>query len=110
MNTRRLSLSLVALGATAFGSYTQGENQALGKRVETLESRLEAVEDYLAAQAKAGQVLASTLDQSEKEGFTYGINPESRQTLLRGLHEVASTAQANVPGVKKAAGSKPNGG
>lgn len=98
MNIRRTSLSVVALLATTFGAYTQGENQALTKRVENLETRLAEVEDYLASQAQAAQELAGALDQSEKEGFTYGMNPESRHTLLRGLRQVTSAAQKGVPG------------
>ena len=109
MNIRRLVLRVVALTATVFGASTQGENQAMAKRVEALETRVQEVEDYLATQAQAAQVLASALEQSDKEGFTYGINPESRHTLLRGLREIAAAAQKDVPGAKQAGGA-PNGG
>jgi hypothetical protein len=61
---------------------------------------------YVEAQAKAAGVLRKVLDESEAKGFTYGINPESREVLLAGLHEFAQVLQDNVPGAKPAASGR----
>src|SRR5688572_20585954 len=42
---------------------------------------------YLDAQAKSAALMAETLDESEKAGFTFGINPDSRHILLTGWRE-----------------------
>jgi hypothetical protein len=60
---------------------------------------------YVEAQAKAAGVLRKVLDDSEAKGFTYGINPQSREVLLAGLHEFAQVLQDKVPG-PKAAGAR----
>ncbi len=52
---------------------------------------------YAETQAKAAAAMMVTLEASEKEGFTYGINPESRIVLLRGWREALMAAQSNVP-------------
>jgi hypothetical protein len=58
---------------------------------------------YIEAQARAAGELERVLAQSEEQGFTYGINPESREVLLAGFHKFAATLQDNVPGSKPAA-------
>jgi len=60
---------------------------------------------YLDAQAKVAQAMETTLDDSEKAGFTYGINPESRQLLLKGWREQLAGAQKDVPALPE---SKPD--
>jgi hypothetical protein len=75
-------------------------------RVEELEKRVDELENYLKAQSKAAAALTVALDKSEKEGFTYGINPASREALLAGLRQSATAAQQKVPGVKEG-GEKP---
>lgn len=65
---------------------------------------LDQVVAYLGAQAKAADELTKTLDRSEAEGFTYGINPRSREILLTGWRAHLQQAQASLPGAK-AAGS-----
>jgi hypothetical protein len=60
---------------------------------------------YLEAQAKVAQTMETTLDESEKAGFTYGINPESRQVLLKGWREQLSGVQKDVPAMPE---SKPD--
>lgn len=66
---------------------------------------LDQVVAYLGAQAKAADELAKTLDRSEAEGFTYGINPRSREILLTGWRAQLVQAQASLPGAK--AGKEP---
>ncbi len=58
---------------------------------------LEEAQKYIDAQAKAAKSMAETLDASEKAGFTFGINPESREVLLRGWREELDTLQQGVP-------------
>jgi len=57
---------------------------------------------YLDAQSKAARGMARTLDESEKAGFTYGMNPESRHVLLKGWRAQLSALQKDVPGAKAA--------
>ncbi|MBL8857060.1 MAG: hypothetical protein JNL28_00965 [Planctomycetes bacterium] len=52
---------------------------------------------YLDAQSKSASAMAATLDESERAGFTFGINPESRQILLRGWREQLTALQQAVP-------------
>ena len=52
---------------------------------------------YVNAQAKGAQQLAQTLAQSEEKGFTYGINPDSRIVLLKGMNSFVDSLQRNVP-------------
>jgi hypothetical protein len=68
-------------------------------KTEALEKRVEALEKYAQAQAKAAEALARALDESDAQGFTYGINPESRKVLLAGMREATAAAQQGVPGV-----------
>jgi septal ring factor EnvC (AmiA/AmiB activator) len=58
---------------------------------------LEEAQKYIEAQSKAAKAMAEVLDQSEKEGFTYGINASSREVLLRGWREQLDALQAGVP-------------
>ena len=51
---------------------------------------------YAAEQAKAAAAMLETLDASEKAGFTFGINPESRIVLLRGWRDALEAAQRDV--------------
>jgi hypothetical protein len=67
-------------------------------RTEALEKRVEALEKYAQAQAKAAEALARALNEADEQGFTYGINPESRKVLLAGMREAATAAQQGVPG------------
>ena len=82
------------------------KNDALATDLTDTQALLEKMQAYLEAQAKNAATLATTLDEVERLGFTYGINPESRQALLRGWREQLSAAQADVPSApaKKPAG------
>jgi hypothetical protein len=68
-------------------------------RKETAETR--ALANHLAAwaagQADGAAALALVLDDSEKKGFTFGINPESRVALLAGWRSFAAGLQKDVP-------------
>lgn len=69
--------------------------------VAELKELVQATVAYLEAQASAAAEMERTLAASEKAGFTYGINPESREILLSGWRERLATMQTNVPGRKK---------
>jgi hypothetical protein len=58
---------------------------------------LEEAQKYIDAQAKAAKSMAETLDESEKAGFTYGINPGSRELLLAGWRSQLEVLQEGVP-------------
>ena len=101
MNARRYGIPTLALVLGASFGITQDEEQ-LEKRVETLEQKLEAVETYLQAQAKTAGQFSKALDQSEEQGFTWGINPDSRETLLGAFRDQVTSIQKDVPGAKTA--------
>ena len=111
MNARRLTMPVVALALAAFGATKQVESGALAKRVDALEAQLEEVQGYLQAQADSAVALSKALILSEEQGFTAGMNFESRFTMLNGFHAHIDTLVKNVPGDKAKAdpkGSKPN--
>jgi HAMP domain-containing protein len=58
---------------------------------------LDEAQKYIDAQAKAAKALVEVLDAAEKAGFTFGINPESRELLLKGWREELDTLQQGVP-------------
>lgn len=88
--------ALAALGT--FGLATGQENAELEAKVAELEARTQEIEGYLANQAKAAETLQKSLDASEKEGFTFGINPRSREILLQAWRARASATASNPPG------------
>jgi len=78
---------------------TAAELALLRERVDTLErlNRQQALTitqttRYLEAQSKAAAALQEALARSEKEGFTFGINPRSREILLAGWRESLASA------------------
>jgi len=74
--------------------------QALMLDVQALQAHRSAVEHYLHAQAAEAQRMAATLNTSEEEGFTSGINFRSRELLLEGWHAQLEVLRKDVPGEK----------
>jgi hypothetical protein len=74
--------------------------EALAEDVAELKELAEATIAYLDAQAKAASKMERTLASSEDAGFTFGINPKSREILLEGWRETLATMQSDVPGAK----------
>jgi len=74
--------------------------EALSNEVAEAKKKMDATAKYAENQAKAAAAMTEALDQAEREGFTYGINPNSRHTLLRGWREMLATAQEDVPEVE----------
>ena len=52
---------------------------------------------YFDLQAKSAAAMEASLDEAEKLGFTYGINPNSRHVMLRGWREQLANVQKDVP-------------
>lgn len=64
------------------------------------EAEMQQVVVYLRAQAQAAGGLQRVLAEAEAKGFTYGINPESREVLLAGFDAFAQTLQTDLPGAE----------
>jgi peptidoglycan hydrolase CwlO-like protein len=71
--------------------------EALSTEVADLKKQFTATLAYFDEQAKAAAAMTTVLDESEKAGFTYGLNPDSRHILLRGWRDQLATAQKDVP-------------
>lgn len=85
------------LGAASSAAAVR-QDTGLEARVEVLEAQLAEVRAYLQAEAKSAKALSAALDVSEQEGFTFGINPRSREVLLEGFRSHAVVLQQGVPG------------
>jgi hypothetical protein len=73
-----------------------------GLRTELEETRalLDETVHYLHTSGKAAGAMVDVLAASEKEGFTFGINPRSREVLLEGWRAQLAETQKNLPGKK----------
>jgi hypothetical protein len=76
--------------------------QAKDKLAEQ-ESELADLRAWVAAQRGAAKSMQATLDESEKAGFTFGINPESRHALLRGWRSQLDAAGSEAKSAPKTA-------
>lgn len=108
-------LALLGLCVLAAAAVPQGNTNDLEARVKSLEHELadergrneEAREllvqtvAYLHAHAKAGEGVLGTLTESEKLGFTAGINFRSREVLLDGLRGYYASLEEDLPAVPK---------
>jgi hypothetical protein len=71
--------------------------EALSTEVVDAKKQFAGAMHYLEEQGKSAAAMESVLDQAEKAGFTYGVNPDSRHILLRGWREQLAAAQKDVP-------------
>lgn len=111
-------MAVVALRASAPAQAAQGDaaggaasSQALEARVSALELELqlqktrndegrlllEQTQAYLEKQSKAAQALLATLDVVEQQGFAFGENWRSRETLLAGMRAYWGDALTGLP-------------
>jgi len=111
-------LSLIATGCLALAAFQSGQTADAQSRLADVEKEMaelkskfaehekavgesralaEKTARYIGEQAKAATQMLDTLDQSEKAGFTFGINPDSRILLLSGWREALATAQKDLP-------------
>jgi len=97
----RLCIPLLALGLAGGYGIQEDAKDDLAARVSALEERLDAVERYLAAQAEAEQAVVAAIDRAVEQGFTAGINFESRKTLVAAWRKRAEAARQGLPGKKK---------
>ncbi len=77
--------------------------QEMANKVNELGKLAEETTAYLAEQSQAARGLVLTLSTSEEEGFTAGINPNSRKTMLGGFRAYLASQQAGIPSAKKKA-------
>ena len=106
-------IAVTALVAGFFAGW-QEETPSLDPQVAEMKSLVTALEERVAfleafaeGQADAGEKLATALTNSEKKGFTAGINPQSREILLKGLRAQAEAMQSGKnKGKEEEAGAK----
>ena len=98
------SISLPVQGQTQDSDALEARVAALEQELGTLQeenaqllARLDKTQAYLQAQANAAAKMLETLDQSEAEGFTKGINYQSRETLLAGFRAFWKGVGTGVP-------------
>ncbi len=70
------------------------------KRHDETRALLEQTLAYLDAQAKNAQTLLGVLDESQQLGFTAGINFQSREVLLGGLRAYWTEKPKGLPAVR----------
>ncbi len=99
------------IGASAF-SYAQDDAASLTQEVAALREDVAALRAeldeanalldstlaYLDRRSKSAAQMAGVLSASEEAGFTFGINPRSRQLLLEGWRKELSDRQKDLPG------------
>lgn len=78
-----------------------------GREAAQARSLVDTTVKYLVAQGESAKALGTALDESEKAGFTFGINPDSRKILLSGLREHVAALQKDLPKVAAPAPAKP---
>ncbi len=84
----------------------QSEMDDLRETVENSERVTRETIAYLEALSKTSAQMSKTLDSAEEKGFTAGINPSSRETLLSGWRAQLAKLQQNVPSLKKKSDDK----
>src|SRR5262245_57798172 len=79
------------------------EVATMKKEVEASKTLVEETTRYLAGAKERSDALLQTFDESEKLGFTAGINFDSRKVLLAGLRAYVRGEAEGLPGAKKPA-------
>jgi hypothetical protein len=74
--------------------------EALSTDVADLKKQMASSVQYFQLQAQSASAMAAVLDESEKLGFTYGINPNSRHVMLRGWRDQLAAMQKDVPEIE----------
>jgi hypothetical protein len=67
------------------------------KKNEDTRTLVEQTVRYLESQGHSAKAVLTVLDESEREGFTPGINFRSREILLAGLRAYWTGAQQGLP-------------
>jgi hypothetical protein len=91
------------------------EVQALRQEVDTLRRDLDETHAlleeslvYLDRQSQAAASMSQVLNASEEAGFTFGINPRSRELLLEGWRAALAEQQKGLPGAPPAEPENPD--
>ena len=84
----------------------QSEVDDLRETVENSERVTRETIAYLEGLSKTSAEMSKTLDSAEQKGFTAGINPSSRETLLSGWRAQLKKLQQNVPSLEKKSDDK----
>ena len=58
---------------------------------------LDETVSHLHRQSEGAGYLRDALSESEEKGFTFGINPESREVMLAGLRSFIDAVQQELP-------------
>ena len=72
---------------------SRARGEQLASDLAATRAQLDGVLRYLDQQSKAAKAMADTLQASESAGFVYGINPDSRNLLLKGWRDQLTSAQ-----------------
>jgi hypothetical protein len=108
---RNLCIPLVTLAlAGGYGAQQEAQESELKAKVEALElqveelselaSRVESIETYLKANARAMESYGSAVDEAVSKGFATGENYPSRQVLVQAWKAQVRAATTQVPGPK----------
>lgn len=117
MTARLFIALLVAVTLSGLGARAQAQDEKAGleQQVATLREELAQVKTdldetralldqtvaYLERGSEQAAEMAKVLDSAEAEGFTFGINPRSREVLLAGWRKELVERQRGVPGATK---------
>lgn len=71
--------------------------ETMTETIEGLAQKNALLERFFAAQASQAGALRTSLAESEKNGFTAGINPKSREVLLSGFRAYLDGLEAALP-------------
>ena len=103
-------VSFVGISASTFGQaeadskleeqvgQLSNEVAQLRDDLEHSQAQIDQVLAFIQTNQRAAAEMARALADSETAGFTYGINPKSRELLLAGWRKQLDAMQKNVPG------------
>ena len=94
------ALGAMVLSSIAPAPATQETDPSMAQlkaQVEELTEKVHSFEEFLESQAAAGEELEAAVARSHAEGFTAGINPKSRETLLGALKAQAEVMKSGAP-------------
>ena len=73
----------------------------LETQLEETRALVDQLAEWSRTQAAGADALTRALTDSQEKGFTFGINPESREVLLAGIRSFAGGMQQGVPEAAK---------
>lgn len=94
-----LEKQVAALRTQVVAEHQAAVDELAAMRKELTESHelVSQVSTWAANQSASAAELAAVFDDSEQKGFTFGINPESRISLLAGWRAFAAGLQKDAP-------------